>query len=154
MAKTIDERFFEKVIPEPNSGCWLWDGACFVTGYGKFKKGGIDGYAHRFSYELHFGQIKNGLHVLHTCDNPSCVNPEHLFLGTQADNNWDSMKKGRRARGERLGKLTEDDVRYIRRSTESGGKLAVRFGICRSNVGAIRRSESWAHIQTLGGSHF
>lgn len=148
MAKPIRERFLEKTIPEPNTGCWLWTGALFVVGYGKFKQDGKDVYAHRFSYEAHVGPIREGLHVLHTCDNPVCVNPDHLFLGTQGDNNRDCVKKGRNARGASIrgARLTEADVRYIRSSKDSCVKLAAKYGVTRSNVTAIRRRESWAHI--------
>lgn len=141
------ERFLAKTSPEPNTGCWLWTGARFVVGYGKFKVGGRYVYAHRFSYEAHVGPL-GSLHVLHKCDNPTCVNPDHLFLGTQADNNRDRAKKRRDARGGDVGgaKLTEGDIRFIRESTVSGGKLATKFGVSRSNISAIRRRESWAHI--------
>lgn len=85
------EKFMPKIIPDPNSGCWLWDGYVNRGGYGRFG----EGYAHRYSYEKLVGVIPPGLFVLHKCDVPSCVNPNHLWLGTQADNLADMRNKGR-----------------------------------------------------------
>lgn len=80
-------------IPEPMSGCWLWiGGVSYPPGYGRMTRGQ---YAHRVSYEIHRGKIPVGMHVLHRCDNRLCVNPDHLFLGTQSDNMRDMMAKGR-----------------------------------------------------------
>lgn len=91
-------RFFRYAFPEPNTGCWLWgaslkEGKC--GGYGQLKVNGKEVTAHRVSYMIHKGPIPKGLYVLHTCDVRSCVNPDHLFLGTQKDNIHDMMKKGR-----------------------------------------------------------
>jgi len=90
-------RFWPKVNKEPGRNtCWEWTGVCY-KGYGNFSVGGSRGrmYAHRYSYELHFGNIPVGLLVLHKCDNRRCVRPSHLFVGTQSDNIKDSIKKGR-----------------------------------------------------------
>lgn len=92
--KTKD-RFFEKVIPEPNSGCWLWIGAWHGDGYGIVKIRQVNFRTHRVSWELHNGPIPDGLCVLHKCDTPCCVNPNHLFLGTQPDNVQDCLNKNR-----------------------------------------------------------
>lgn len=94
------ERFEAKVNRSGPGGCWLWTGAPVARGYGrigfgKTGKGGTVMYAHRFSWELHNGPILDGLNVLHHCDNPPCVNPSHLFLGTQGDNVTDMVQKGR-----------------------------------------------------------
>lgn len=91
----ILERFIDKFIPEPNSGCWLWTAYTLPKGYGRIKVDGKAVLAHRVSHELHVGPIPEGLHVLHRCDTPSCVNPDHLFLGTPQDNMTDKMQKGR-----------------------------------------------------------
>ena len=88
-------RFDRLCIPEPNSGCWLWLGALHVFGYGKFGLHEKIYHAHRIAWQLLRGRISSGLQVLHKCDNPSCVNPDHLFLGTQKDNIHDMWQKGR-----------------------------------------------------------
>ena len=91
-------RFEQKYITEPNTGCWIWIAALSNKGYGKIGRGmRQDGHepAHRISWELNYGPIPEGLHVLHKCDNPPCVNPNHLFLGTHGDNMRDSVTKGR-----------------------------------------------------------
>lgn len=93
----LRERFASKYIPEPNSGCWLWTGALFLTGYPQispdWKK--PNAYGHRVSYEIHKGPIPAGMLVCHKCDVRSCVNPDHLYLGTHADNNRDMHIRGR-----------------------------------------------------------
>lgn len=87
------ERFETKYVPDPNSGCWLWFGLLTSKGYGRFGKNGKR--AHRISYMSFVGPIPLGMCVCHRCDQPSCVNPSHLFLGTVADNQRDMQKKGR-----------------------------------------------------------
>lgn len=90
-------RFNRKWTPEPNTGCWLWTKGTHKYGYGFFKYAG-DVTAHRAGYRLYRGPIPEGMHVLHRCDVPQCVNPDHLFLGTQVDNNKDCAQKGRTQR--------------------------------------------------------
>lgn len=87
------ERFEEKI--EKIDSCWIWVGAFFKSGYGRFSFGKKKVRAHRFSYELYIGKIPKGIYVLHRCDNPCCVNPLHLFLGTHLDNMMDMESKGR-----------------------------------------------------------
>ncbi len=93
-------RFESKYCPEPNTGCWLWTGSHFDTGYGQFHIRRSAVGAHRVSYEIHHGTIRDGLWVLHRCDTPACVNPDHLFLGTHADARGD--RNGARLHPERL----------------------------------------------------
>lgn len=118
--KTTDELFWEKVNKSNESECWEWIAAKDSDGYGLFypktNPNGIG--AHRFSWILHNGSIPKGMGVLHKCDNRKCVNPNHLFLGTQQVNVWDMMEKGRQAIrvGAKNGRtiLSENDVREIR----------------------------------------
>ena len=96
----LQDRFLKKIIPEPNSGCWLWDGAS-SGGYGRIGIGSrSDGtrksvLATKVSFELHKGTLPNGLQVLHICDTPSCVNPDHLYAGTRSQNMQDAWDRGR-----------------------------------------------------------
>lgn len=114
-----DERFIRYTMPEPNTGCWLWCGS--LTGafnYGVFysqKKGRM--LAHRYSYELHKGSIPDGLCIMHMCDNPICVNPDHLKPGTRSENSIDKVNKNRQAKGEmyRNAKISDEDAYDIKR---------------------------------------
>ena len=90
---SLEDRFWQKV--EKNEGCWIWTGSKSKLGYGYFQINNKTKYAHRVSKELRHGSIAEGLVVCHKCDNPSCVNPDHLFIGTMKDNMLDKMKKGR-----------------------------------------------------------
>jgi hypothetical protein len=107
--------------------------------------------AHRLIWEECFGPIPEAMFVLHKCDNPSCVNPDHLFLGTHKDNIRDMVSKGRGVdnRGIRHGmsKLTEDDVRAIRASTEPGPVLCRRYGVVKSTISVIRSKKAWGHLK-------
>jgi hypothetical protein len=96
--KSLEERFWEKVDKKSPDECWEWKNS-IINGYGTIKLNGKNKLTHRLSYELNVGPIPPGLFVCHTCDNPKCVNPTHLFLGTQKDNLQDASKKGRIASG-------------------------------------------------------
>jgi hypothetical protein len=104
-AKSLSTRFAEKCVPEPNSGCWLWVGPDNGKGYGLLgirnrpKKIRYNLLAHRASWTIHKGDIPEGALVLHKCDVRSCVNPDHLFLGSPKDNTQDMIAKGRRSSG-------------------------------------------------------
>jgi hypothetical protein len=150
--KTAQELFEKKYIPEPMSGCFLWMGAQHRQGYGSVGKKGKSFLAHRVSWELYRGKIPNGLCVLHSCDNPPCVNPGHLFLGTYSDNNYDCGKKGRsNKKGSINGNasLTEADVKIIRSAPRKKRllyELAEQFGTSRANIAQIRAGRNWKGI--------
>lgn len=140
-----------KIFPEPNSGCWLWEGA-LVSGYGF----GWDPETktrvkvHRFVYQRAKGEIPDGLWVLHSCDTPSCVNPDHLFLGSALDNSHDMHRKGRNrqpvGKDHTQAKLTEDDVRLIRASTLSYAALGIQFGVHEQTIYRIRARKRWKSL--------
>lgn len=92
--KELKERLFENSIPEPNTGCWLWTKST-RNGYGRIRVNGKKESAHRISFLLFNGMIPESMGVLHKCDTPSCINPEHLWVGTHRDNMMDALKKGR-----------------------------------------------------------
>ncbi len=159
MRGTLQERFEARILPEPNSGCWLWDGAVDTTGHGYgtlgfHKPSGKWGTekAHRVSWMVYRGEIPEGLWVLHRCDNRVCVNPDHLFLGTRSDNMQDCSKKGRCKnifpRGGRhfKAKITEEDVRAIRTTDARIGDIAARYGMTKRNVYDIRSGATWRHV--------
>lgn len=147
---TVAERFHDKWIGEPNSGCWLWTGNVsegYSCMYGTLYVNGRTIRAHRVSYTLYKGEIPSGMIVMHRCDTPLCVNPDHLSIGTNADNNADMDAKGRRRapRGEYNGhaKLTADDVATIRASSARSVDLAGKYGVTIQNISSIRRRKSW-----------
>ena len=135
-------------IPEPNSGCWLWLGNVQKSGHGRLKWHGRTTLAHRLSWELHRGPIPPGMLVCHTCDMGGCVNPDHLFIGTHADNHADRNRKGRQARGERGGqaKLTATDVIAIRADPRRVAVIARAYGMGWSQIARIKKREWWKHL--------
>ena len=148
---TLLERFNMQYEPEPMSGCWLWTGAVVKGGYGSTKDHGAIRSAHRVSYELFNGTIPEGLFILHKCDVKCCVNPDHLRLGTAAENSADMRAKNRQASGERVAtsKLTADAVREIRETPRLYGSLlslARRFGVERSAISRVRNGETWGAV--------
>lgn len=150
--KTIEEATAQFHASIDKSGeCWLWTGSREKTGYGYMYWPGQRGArgAHRVSYEIFVGP-PGALFVLHGCDNPPCVNPGHLFLGTQGDNNRDRHAKGRSGdfRGTKNGRAILDaaKVRAIRKSPEIARIVAARYGVSMSTVHMLRRRETWTHI--------
>lgn len=145
----------EKVIWNGDADeCWEYVGYRDKGGYGTIWLGETNLKAHRASWEQFIGPIPGGLHVCHRCDNPPCVNPAHLFLGTHADNMEDMKQKGRQARGRvnaRSADLTDKDIREIRglyaTGDWSGEKLGKRFGIAQQTVSTIVLRQSWGHVQ-------
>lgn len=133
-------------IPEPNTGCWLWLKGLSSDGYGKVKRNSKTVRAHRLSYELANGAIPSTSLVLHSCDQPSCVNPEHLRIGTAQDNADDRRRRNRHAKGPKSGmaKLTVEQVAFIRDSTISNNaEVARQLSISRHTVREIRKYITW-----------
>ena len=146
----IEDRIFKRSIPIPESGCWIWEGTAVPRGYGTITiRAGVTGYAHRSSWEARNGTIPDGMFVCHRCDTPSCVNPDHLFLGTHDDNMLDMRMKGRSPVGERhpSAVLSKSDVYEIRGSSEPYRILASRYGVSRSAISAARVGKNWGHIE-------
>jgi len=146
-------RFWEKVNKSRN--CWEWLGAKNTNGYGRFYDGDKMALAHRYSWELVNGSIPEGMYICHHCDNRSCVNPDHLFLGTAKDNMQDAERKGRiaHAKGEKIGssKLTEEQVLNIRNEYQFLGEnnslvLAKEYGVSHVCILNIVNGISWKHL--------
>ena len=134
----IRARFEEKYIPVTESGCWIWIAGVCDGGYGRFWDGLQHITAHRYSWQLENGKIPEGMNVLHNCDNPSCVNPSHLRIGTQIDNINDRDRKRRMAH-----KLSVRDVEAIRNSKLSQSQLAKHYGVDQSNISLIKARKTW-----------
>lgn len=147
--RPVEDRFWRFVIKD--SGCWLWTGASDRHGYGYFRVSYKTIAAHRVSWTLHNGVIPPGVHVCHHCDVPACVRIDHLFLGSPADNMADMDRKGRRntpvgsANG--IAKLTESQALSIRSEHGTLNDIAQRYGVSDTTIGAIKRKESWTHVQ-------
>lgn len=141
------KRFEEQYITEPNSGCWIWLGSS-TRNYGRFHSGGKSYAAHRFSFAASFGPIPEDLFVCHKCDNPSCVNPDHLFLGTPLENSQDRDRKKRNSRGvdHPCAKLTDEQVLAIRSSKLSRYELAKMYSMEPTTLGNVLRGKTYKDI--------
>lgn len=142
-----EQRFWSKV--STGHGCWLWLGARHNRkGYGSFRVGGRCWLAHRVAYLFGVGPIPLGSHVLHTCDNPSCVRPGHLYLGSNVENVADRVTRGRSARGSANGrsKVTPDQVVQIREDSRSSRVLAEEMGLSKTTILNIRSGKTWGHV--------
>lgn len=150
----LDQRFFALVGRKTESGCILWAGSFNHKGYGQIRitEKDMPNGAHRIAYQLMVGPIPDGLHVLHHCDNRACINPVHLFLGTNLDNMNDKISKGRQTRGEENGgaKLTAEKVREIRAryalGKESMVRIAKDYKIHYYTVHMVVRRKRWQHV--------
>lgn len=175
--KSVAERFWKHIITHPD-GCWEWVGATKQGGYGKIGQSlpvQRTLQAHRVSWEIHYGPVPKGIDVLHTCDNPPCCRPDHLFLGTQVDNSRDMVRKGRHVsktrpeslrrgdnhpfrlrpetvlRGEKnsRAKLTEETIREIRMWHQQGTSqqtIANRYGVDQTTISTVVRRKTWKHV--------
>lgn len=151
MKKSLRQRFEEKFNVTP--GCWAWTASRSKSRYleyGQFNDGtGMRG-AHRVSYKLYVGQIPAGLQVLHRCDNPVCVNPDHLFLGTNDDNVKDKVAKGRASKmpGDLhpRRKLSSADIIAIRADTRIQKAIAADYGVGQTHISAIKSGARWSHL--------
>lgn len=148
---SLEEKFMRSF--QKTDGCWIWERAKTDLGYGIFCVGRKNYSAHRYSYELTNGPIPKGLFICHKCDNPSCINPDHLFAGTPLDNIRDAIAKGRlKPKGEdrSSAKLKNEDVLEIRESykskLENQYELARRFNVSRSLITHIVNRKAWTHI--------
>lgn len=144
-------RIERRSVPVTESGCWIWEGSLCGKGYGQLRINKRLLKAHRVAYEGFKGAIPPGMYVCHRCDTPSCVNPDHLFLGTHAENQQDKVLKGRQWRPagskHHLAKLTEGQVMEIRRNPEVPVKeFAKRFGVKYGAVWWVRKGLTWKHL--------
>lgn len=149
----LKARFDANRVLDPASGCWLWTASTAGKGYGQIKvpRERRQVYAHRLSWLLYRGPLRKGRHVLHRCDNPRCVNPDHLFIGSPKANARDMAAKGRHLFGERnaRSKLTAANVVAIRRLVAGGApqrEIGSLFGVSQITVSRIARRQRWAHV--------
>jgi len=155
LRKSLWDRFHEKFVPDPNSGCWLWTGATKEFGYGVIGLGHREdgtAKAHRVAYQLYKGDIPSGMNVLHSCDLPCCVNPTHLRLGTLSDNSQDCVARGRHKspnnRGERAtwAKLNFENVEQIKKREMAGTAYARLYGVSKSTIYQIWSGRNWSTV--------
>ena len=149
------QRFWDKV--QKTETCWFWTGAQSSAGYGQIRIDGKSIYAHRMAYELLIGPIPDGMFVCHHCDNPACINPEHLFAGTAQDNASDMAKKKRWGKARRLprgsavksSKLTEAQVVEIKRAISMNlpqPGIARQYGVSTTTINLIARGIAWKWV--------
>lgn len=145
------DRFNEKHIPVTESGCWIWTAGLSPDGYGKFKMNKKTVRAHRASWEFNCGKIPEGQQVLHKCDTPTCVNPDHLFLGSHKENMVDRSDKNRQCYGEKNGeaKLTEGEVIEIRalKGKLFQREIAAIYNVSRGHISTILSGDCWKHLE-------
>lgn len=138
---SLESKFFKHTDIRESAECWPWEGPRSPNGYGQVSCAGDKRSAHRLSYEIFNGPIPAGMVVRHVCDNPSCVNPEHLLLGSKADNSRDMMMRGR---GQ--AKMTEAQAVEIKGSSLSVGALSERYGVSVTAIRDIKNGKTWAWL--------
>ena len=149
---SLECRFWDKVNIKGPDECWLWQAGKMPDGYGCFWMNNKNITTHRTVWELTYGPIPDGLLVCHHCDTPLCVNPKHLFLGTQKDNSTDMVLKGRSLKGEAnpFSKLNKNDIKAIRNlllKGETYKMIAKKFNISTSPVYRIKHGKGWVHVR-------
>lgn len=150
--ENLSDRFWGRVCKKGIDDCWEWQGRKNERGYGMFDHGNKPRLASRFSYSLTKGHIDDNLFVCHSCDNPGCVNPNHLWLGTHQQNMDDAAAKKRMRGGHIRGsavntsRLSADKVLEIRSSTDTGSSLAAKFSVSKTAIYKIRRGENWGGL--------
>ncbi len=149
--RLLSQVLMDRAEPVPEAGCWIWSYSESNGKYLKYGRQSFNGrvyHAHRLSYLLFRGPIPQGMRVCHSCDTPLCINPDHLWLGSDYQNCADKIAKGRHQHGSRhwSAKLGESEVLEIRDSQDSFDHIAIRYGITVDNVKKIRSRRSWRHL--------
>lgn len=151
---TTAEKLRSYAEVDVNTGCWIWQRCVNNKGYGRVALAGTDMFAHRASYECFVGSIASGLEVCHRCDTPPCINPDHLFLGTHAENMRDSSNKGRTWKGgggsglkHTRAALTAEEVRFVRSSPLSPQRLAPIVGASWMTIHRCKRRETYRDVE-------
>ena len=141
------QRFYRQIEIDATTDCWNWIGPVYNSGYGKFSFATTDISAHRFSYELHVGDLERGKVVRHTCDNKLCVNPEHLVMGTHRENTQDMFERRRAPNAQ----LDPDKVRIIRsmrrESQDTLQAIADKFGVTLRTIEAVMSGQNWGWVK-------
>lgn len=143
---SLKEEFWKRV--DKGDECWIWNGAKDKDGYGRLTHLGKSYRANRVSLMLAGREVPEGFYACHTCDNPACVNPEHLYGGTPKQNSKDASDRGRACRGEKVhfAKLTENDVVNIRKDSRPLSEIAEQYGVSKSSIRLIMKRKTWRHI--------
>lgn len=149
------DRFHKTVDKQGGNKCWIWLGSKDKDGYGRFYTKLLNtSRAHKVSYILHFGNVKNGMIICHTCDIPSCVNPKHLYSGTPNDNAQDKINRGRdlntRGAKHHNAKLNDNTVKRLKermKNGESCSMIARELEMNQSSINAIKNSKTWKHLE-------
>lgn len=138
-------------IPEPNSGCLIWEGAVDKHGYGHLSVFGRQYIAHRWYWSLLNGPLRPEQFLCHKCDTPLCINPYHMFVGDNGSNTRDKVSKRRHSFGERVpqAKLTNDKVRAILVDTRRQLDIAAEYGLSPNHVSLIQRGKVWRHLHKI-----
>jgi hypothetical protein len=146
--ETPIERILSKTVLNELTGCWEWKGYTYSTGQGSISIDNKPTLVYRAVYEFYYGKIPEGLLACHKCDNHSCVNPNHIFLGTYKDNSQDAAKKGRLERGSKrkLSKLKEEDIFMIRKDSRQQRTIAKDYNVSQCTIYRIKNNLAWSWL--------